>query len=463
MDVKLRSRSKVLLFVSLMFFIGMVYSYAQIEMKMPQPKNPAHLLLRGRILTESGMVLAETVGGKRVYPQKTLAGQLLGHMGRDAGLEGLELSYEATLSAGKDVVLSLDPTFQTVAESILGQKVVEQDAEHGSIVALDVQTGKILAVANYPAFDPNPDRWETNSYQEIRPVWNSIDPVASRNHAFLDEYEPGSVIKALTVAALINDGSTDFNRWYPCPMKRKIGRDTIHDAVARPNGVNNLDLYGILRYSSNVGMSHLVDNYPPQRLYSYFSSYGFGTRPDLGNVFAAKGKLKDWQSWGLIGRVNNSFGQGLSTSTLQVATGYNIIASGGKYIAPRLIAGEPIMPPLQVLRPETTDKVKKILAYIVEEGIPKQASIPGYILGGKTGTGQVVIDGKYSEDIYSSVFAGIFPLDHPRVSMVVMVYGARKLHHGSQVAAPIFRDVAAEMVSKWGITPNQIKGDAKSG
>jgi cell division protein FtsI (penicillin-binding protein 3) len=432
-------------------------------MKLPKSKTAHHPVVRGRILTESGMVLAETVGNKRVYPQKTLAGQLLGHMGRDAGLEGLELSYETALAAGKDVVLSLDPTFQTVAESILGQKVVEQDAEHGSVVALEVDTGKILAVANYPAFDPNPDRWETNAYDETRPVWDKIDPVASRNHALLDEYEPGSVIKALTVAALLNDGATRMDKWYPCPMQRKIGRNTIHDVVDRPVGVYNLDLFGILRYSSNVGMSHLVEDYPPARLYSYFSSYGFGSRPDLGNVYTTKGKLKDWQKWGDIGRVNNSFGQGLTTSTLQVATGYNIIASGGKYIAPRLVLGDAVMPPLQVLRPDTTDKVKKLLAYIVEKGIPKQASIAGYSLGGKTGTGQVVVDGQYSENIYSSVFAGIFPLDHPKVSMVVMVYGAKKLHHGSQVAAPIFRDVAAEMVSKWGIAPSKMKGDAKSG
>lgn len=456
MEVKLRIRSKMLLAFFLLVFVGMVYAYAQIELSLPKPKVHLATVERGRILTESGTVLAETAEGKRIYPQKTLAGQVVGYMGRDSGLEGLEKAYNDRLEAGKDVVVTLDTTFQSVAESVLAQKVVEQDAEFGSIVALDVHTGKILAVANYPAFDPNPDRWETNKWGELKPVRAYYNPVATRNHALLDEFEPGSVIKALTVAALLNDGATDMNREYACPMTRKVGRKTIHDVVARPKGKYNLNLYGILRYSSNVGMSHLVENFPPERLHDYFDQYGFGNRPKLGNVYVADGKLNDWRSWGLIGRATNSFGQGMSATTLQIASAYNVIASDGEFVPPQLVLHEQTSEPRRVLDEKTTELSRDLLRHIVEEGLPHQAGIDGYDLGGKTGTAQVAVGGRYSNDIYSSVFAGIFPLERPRVTMVVMVYGAKKLHHGSQVAAPIFRDIAAEMMSKWGIAPSTI-------
>ena len=496
MEIKLRNRSKAMLLLSLLAFAGMVYAYAQIDMGLPEPKEVVSSVTRGRILTENGLVLAQTVNKRREYPQKTLAGPLVGFMGKEKGMAGLELSFESRLAAGKDVTVTLDPTFQAVAESTLAQYTEEHGGQSGSLVALEVGTGRVLAVANYPAFDPNPDYWqvvthqvgtrklvsvvrdtpaglqvqpnpnpakgsvdESQTWTEERPVRENLDPIASINHAFIDSYEPGSVAKALSVAALLNDGAVDLEQWFSTPMTRQVGRYTIHDVVSRPTGMNSLNVQGILRYSSNVGMSHLVQNYPPERLHAYFAAYGLGQTLELGGVHAENGILNDWQRWGDIGRVNNSFGQGFSTTTLQMAAAYNVLAEDGLYLRPQLVLEGKVLKPHithQVLKPETARTVRQLLQYIVEEGIPGQAGVPGYEVGGKTGTAQIVVGSRYSSTLFNSVFSGIFPLSSPRVSMVVMVHGAKKQYHGSQLAAPIFRDVAAEMVSQWGLAPETM-------
>jgi len=502
-EIKLRNRSKAMLLLSLLAFAGMVYAYARIDMGLPEPKKASSQPIRGRILTESGLVLAQTVDGRRQYPQKSLAGQLVGFMGKERGMAGLELNFETELAAGRDVTVTLDPAFQTVAESTLAKYTVEHGGESGSLVALEVGTGRILAVANYPAFDPNPDYWQVTTHQvgvrepvsvlreaaaggalpppvplspaleaplaatqprsdqmwsDERPVREHLDPISSLNHAFFDAFEPGSVAKALTVAALINDDAVNLSRYFPTPMTRRIGRYTIHDAVARPAGMGSLDVQGILRYSSNVGMSHLVENYSPQRLHDYFAAYGLGQSLELGRVRTENGLLNDWQHWGDIGRVNNSFGQGFSTTTLQMAAAYSVIAADGIYLRPQLVVGKIFTPDIthRVLKPQTAQTVRHFLQYIVEEGIPGQAAVPGYELGGKTGTAQIVVGSRYSSTLFNSVFSGIFPLGNPRVSMVVMVHGAKEHYHGSQLAAPIFRDVAAEMVAQWGLAPEKL-------
>ncbi len=501
MEIKLRNRSKAMLLLSLLAFVGMVYAYARIDMGLPEPKKVSSSRIRGRILTESGLVLAQTVNGRREYPQKSLAGQLVGIMGKESGASGLELNLERELAAGRDVTVTLDPAFQTIAESTLAKYTLEHGGESGSLVALEVGTGRVLAVANYPAFDPNPDYWQvttremgtgelvlverqtatrsplegfkastlvkpdpSKTWTEERPVREALKEsfTPTLNHAFFVAFEPGSVAKALTVAALINDGAVDLSRYFSTPMTRRIGRYTIHDAVARPAGVNSLDVQGILRYSSNVGMSHLVENYSPERLHDYFAAYGLGQslelRSELGRVRTENGLLNDWQHWGDIGRVNNSFGQGFSTTTLQMAAAYSVIADDGLYVRPQLVVGKTFAPEIthRVLRPETAQTVRHFLQYIVEEGIPGQAAVPGYELGGKTGTAQIVVGSRYSSTLFNSVFSGIFPLGNPRVSMVVMVHGAKEHYHGSQLAAPIFRDVAAEMVAQWGLAPEKL-------
>ncbi|AFZ68757.1 peptidoglycan D,D-transpeptidase FtsI family protein [Deinococcus peraridilitoris] len=436
MEVKLRNRSRLMLAVWLAAFLLLVYAYAQIEMRLPQGYTAKTVVSRGSILAQDGTVLAKTVGQKRMYPQGQLAGQLLGMVGTDRGLEGLEASFEDRLARGEDITLTIDPRLQAVAESVLARAVKDRQGKYGSVVALDVKSGRILAAASYPPFDPN--------------NWRNFPAADRRNRPLVDVYEPGSPIKALIIGAAINDGLTTPGTGYSTPMRRRIGRNTINDAVAHPPTLSTKE---VLRYSSNVGMSHIVEHFTPNEMYAYLTAYGFGQKVGMKNVYTETGLLQPWQRWNDIVRVNTSFGQGMSGTTLQLAAAYNALANGGQYLPPRLVSDEPTGEPRQVLRPETAETMRTLLTSVVQEGIPHAAGIPGYQLAGKTGTAQVAENGRYSSTLYNSVFAGFFPAEAPRVTLAVMVHGATHDYHGSQLAAPIYRDIATEVFSQWAYPP----------
>lgn len=520
MEVKIRNRSRLMLALALAAFLLLVYAYAQLEWRLPQGRTAISTVLRGDIVAADGTVLATSrevtdlvyKGGpvkrwadlraaanlaaprlpsvapraevtlvarltdeqvdnlrdlvrgqanlelrprvERVYPLGTVAGQLLGMMGRDAGLEGVERFYDERLARGEDVVLTIDPRFQAVAESVLAKYVREHEGVYGSVVALDVATGRVLASASYPEFDPND--------------WKKYDAAHRRNRPMMDTFEPGSTVKALSIAAALNEGLTNLDIAYDTPMTRKvayksginrISYKTIHDVVARPKGVTTLTVKGILRYSSNVGMSHIVEHFPNAKLHGYLKDFGFGQRVELGGVYAENGRLTDPRTWDDVVRVNNSFGQGLSSSPLQLALAYNAVANGGVFVAPQLVIGEPQGPTRRVLKRDVAKTTLELLRSVVSEGIPHAAGIPGYDLGGKTGTAQTVENGRYSATIFDSVFAGVFPTNAPRVTMAVMVHGAKRAYHGSMLAAPIFRDVAAEVYSQWAYPPTAASPD----
>lgn len=438
MEVKLRNRSRVMLALWLTAFLLLVYAYAQLELRLPQGYAAQTKIVRGSILAADGTVLARTVGEKRLYPQGALGGQLLGMVGTDGGLEGIEATYQARLAAGEDVTLSIDPRLQAVTESVLARAVKERRGEYGSVVALDVRSGRVLAAASYPPFDPN--------------NWRNSPAADRRNRPFLDVYEPGSVVKALVVGAALNEGYVTPGTTYTTPMWRKVGRNVIHDAVAHPP---TLTTKQVLRYSSNVGMSHIVEHFAPQDLHRYLGEYGFGRSVDLPGVFAQSGQLQPWRRWSDIVRANNAFGQGMSSTTLQLAAAYNTLANDGVYRSPELVLGEAVGAERRVLRPDTAKTVRELLRAVIEEGIPHAAGIPGYSLAGKTGTAQVAQNGGYSKTLFDSVFAGFFPAENPRVTLAVMVHGARESYHGSQLAAPIYRDIAAELFSQWAYPPTK--------
>ncbi|WP_424949706.1 peptidoglycan D,D-transpeptidase FtsI family protein [Deinococcus sp.] len=442
MEIKIRVRSRVMQVVALLAFCTLVWAYAQLEWGLPQGVRRAVLQVRGSIVTEDGSVLARTVGARRVYPNGPLAGQLLGMMGDTSGLEGLEAAYDSRLSAGQNLTLTIDPAIQAAAEGVLRAAVLEHQAEYGSVVALDTKTGKILATANYPAFDPN--------------TWKGQDAAVRRNRAFLDRFEPGSTIKGLVVAAAIQEDLTTPGSLYSTPMSRWIGTNrigtTIHDAVPHPG---TLTTKQILRYSSNVGMSHVVEHFPNPLLYRYLSQYGFGQDMPLPTVQAATGTLQPLRKWDDVVRTTNAFGQGMSATTLQLAAAYNTLANGGLYVAPRLVVGEAQPPAHEVISAQTARTIRELLHAVITDGIPQAAGIRGYALAGKTGTAQVVIGGRYSDTIYDSVFAGFFPSEQPRVTLAIMVHGAKERYHGSMLAAPIYRDVAGAILSKWGEPPEE--------
>lgn len=440
MEVKIRNRSRLMQVLATLMFLTLVYAYAQLEWNVPQGAQRSLVQSRGTITSSDGKVLAQSMDGKRIYPQGHLAGQVLGMMGTTNGLEGLEYAYDRSLASGQDLRLTINTSVQAAAESALGKAVPKHQAEYGSVVVMETRTGRVLAAASYPAFDPN--------------SWRDFPLEARRNRPFLDVYEPGSVVKGLVVAAAINEGMITPKTTFDTPMRRHVGGrwgSVINDSVQHPP---TLSTQQILRYSSNVGMSHIVEPFKPEKLRGYMTDFGFGIYPDMPVVPAATGQLQPLRKWDDLVRVTTSFGQGMSTTTLQLASAYNALANDGLFLPPQLVEGVAGSGERrEVLRPEVARTTRNMLQAVIEEGIPHQAGIKGYELGGKTGTAQVVVDGRYSSTIYNSVFTGFFPVDAPRMTVVVMVHGAKIAHHGSMLAAPIFREISAEVLSHWAAVP----------
>lgn len=416
------------------------WSYGRVEWRLPAGSDSGTTVSqRGRLLLD-GLVLAESVGGKRRYPQGTLAGQLVGFQGSDRGLEGVEFFQEAALAAGRDVRLTLDPVFQAAAEAGLERAVLENDAQAGSVVALEAGTGRVLAVASYPRFNPN--------------QWGDYGPRLWWNRAFQAQYEPGSTVKALVAAALINEDLATPDTRLETGMARYIGRIRIGDSVPHPR---DLDLTSILGYSSNVGISTLAERMPAERLYEYLSAYGFGQPSPISGASAAKGRLRDWQDWGEIGRATASFGQGFSTTTLGLATAFSVLANDGLLRVPVLLEGAKPAAPRRVVSASAARTTRRMLSTVIEQRLRRSVAIPGYCLGGKTGTAQVAVDGRYSDSVFSGVFAGFFPCEAPRVTMVVEIFAGRKRYNGSQVAAPAFRAITEEVLAQWGVLPTPVE------
>lgn len=444
MEVKIHRRSRLMQFLALLMFLTLVWAYAQLEWGVPQVVKRTVIQSRGAITAADGTVLAQSVNGKRVYPQGKLAGQVIGLMGATEGLEGLEAAYNRSLEGGQNLKLTLDSGVQAAAEASLATAIPKHQGQYGSVVVLETRTGRILAAASYPSFDPN--------------QWRDYSPETRRNRPFLDVFEPGSTIKGLVVAAALNEGLTTPNTQYDTPMRRYVGGrwgSTIGDSVQHPG---RLTTRQVLRYSSNVGMSHIVERFPAERMRGYLNRYGFGEYVDLPTVVTSTGQLQPLRKWDDLVRATNAFGQGMSSTTLQLAAAYNTLANDGRYVSPRLVEGEPAGERREVLRPETARKTREMLQAVIEEGIPHAAGLKGYPLGGKTGTAQVSEGAKgYASNLYDSLFAGFFPADAPRVTVAVMVHGAKVEYHGSQLAAPIYREIASDIISRWAAAPREEK------
>lgn len=446
MEVKIRNRSRWMQVIALGLFLTLVWAYAQLEWGVPQGVKRSVMQSRGSIVANDGTVLARSVNGERVYPQGRLAGQVLGMMGATEGLEGLEAAYNRTLTGGQDLKLTLDLRMQSTAEAVLAETLPKHQAEYGSVVVLETRTGRVLAAASYPPFDPN--------------KWRDYSAETRRNRPFLDIFEPGSTIKGLVVAAALNEGLTTPDTVYDTPMSRYVGErwgSTIRDSVQHPG---QLTTRQVLRYSSNVGMSRIVEKFPAERLRGYLGNYGFGDYPELPTVMTSTGSLQPLRNWDGLVRATNAFGQGMSSTTLQLAAAYNTLANDGLYVSPRLVEGEPAGERREVIRPETARTIRTLLQAVIEEGIPFAAGLKGYALAGKTGTSQISLgaDG-YAPNAYDATFAGFFPADAPRVTIAVMARGAKIKYQGSQLAAPIYRDIAAEIISRWATAPKEVEAE----
>ncbi|MGZ3183589.1 MAG: peptidoglycan D,D-transpeptidase FtsI family protein [Telluria sp.] len=404
---------------------------------------------------------------KRFYPQGEVATHVVGFTNvEDIGQESIELALQKTLVGtpgsrrvikdrlgrivedlgatrephdGQDITLALDSKLQYIAFTQVKDAVEKYHAKAGAAVVLDVHTGEILALANWPSYNPN-DRSKLTGEQ-------------LRNRVLTDTFEPGSTLKPLTVALAL-----DTHRVTPeTVFDTSPGRITIGDKTVRDSHVHGaLTVAGIIQKSSNVGMSKIALPMPAQEMWEIFTKSGFGQAPKIGFPGAVAGRVRPYKSWRPIEQANMAFGQGISVSLIQLARSYMIYARDGDIIP---LSFEKVTEPpqgTQVISAKTAAEIRPMLESVVNpEGTAPLAQVPGYRVGGKTGTAQKVINGHYSQSHYVASFCGIAPMSNPRFIIAVMVddpVGA--VHTGGGVAAPTFALLAANALRAANVPPD---------
>ncbi|MFQ2452289.1 penicillin-binding transpeptidase domain-containing protein [Aeromonas caviae] len=401
---------------------------------------------------------------RRFYPTGEISSHLVGVTNIDgSGIEGIERSYNEWLTAtpgemrvrkdrqgrvierlglvkeGKhanDLQLSIDQRVQALAYRALKRATDENKATSGSMVMLDVKTGEVLAMVNTPSYNPN----NRGQYQSFR----------VRNRVVTDTYEPGSTVKPLILLSALQAGVTswkDFIPGGPLFIGAKQIRDvSIHKAT---------NLYDILRYSSNIGMSRIALRMPAQEMINTLSMVGFGMDTGSGLMGESSGMLPQRRRWSDIERATLSFGYGLRVTPLQLASAYATLANKGKRVPLSII--KVTKPPKgeQVIDHNNAAAMLQALEYVVSNAIPK-AQIPGYRVGGKSGTAKVAVAGGYGKD-YMAWFAGFAPASNPRFVMVVVINEPKgDAYYGGAVATPPFAEAMGGVLQLFNIRPDAI-------
>ncbi|MBA3598493.1 MAG: penicillin-binding protein 2 [Methylibium sp.] len=404
---------------------------------------------------------------KRRYPEGEAAAHVVGFTNvEDRGQEGIELAFQDALAGrdgtrrvikdrlgrivedigesvppvdGHDIQLSLDTKLQFFAYQRIRDAVAEHKAKAGSVVVLDVQTGELLALANYPSFTPG-DRRKLSGEQ-------------LRNRALTDTFEPGSTMKPFIAALAIETGRVrPGTRIDTAPGRMTITGRTIRDH--KPYGV--LTVEQVIQKSSNVGTVKMAMQMPAQEMWEMFSAIGMGQKPRLEFPGAVTGRLRPHKTWRPIEQATMSYGYGLSASLFQIARAYSVFARDGELMPVSITKLDRPTEGVQVFSPETTRAVRDMLQMAAGEGgtAPKAQAI-GYSVGGKTGTAYKQEGKGYSTDKYRSWFVGLAPVSKPRIVVAVMVDepDAGK-HYGGDVAAPVFSAVVQQSLRTMGVAPD---------
>ena len=423
---------------------------------------------------------------KRSYPSGELACQILGFVGvDDKGLAGLEKHYDELLAGtpghlvaerdamgrplpggllsreepvdGSDIVLTIDKDIQYEAQLRLAEAVKKWKAKSGSVIVMDPQSGEIYALASAPGFDPN--------------AYSSAKPAALRNRPVSDTYEPGSTIKSLTAASVLDAGLFEPDSMFKLPPTLRIGGRTIHESHGR--GTVNWSLTDIVTNSSNVGAVKLGQALGEQGLYDYFARFGLTERTGIDFPGEAVGYLPPPKQWSASSIGNIPFGQGVSVTPLQLARALGAIANGGTLVTPHLLRQVPDRPEQRLvwetrpaISPEAAAQTSKVLQAVVTEGTGSAARVPGYTVAGKTGTAQKARkDGKgYAGGGYIGSFSGFLPAEDARVLIIVTLDEPANAIYGGTVAAPTFSELARFSVAHLKIPPKSeaADGDARA-
>src|SRR5947209_5912558 len=406
---------------------------------------------------------------KRFYPARDLAAQVLGSVGmEDLGQSGIEHAFDDELRGrpgkmfisvdarrqwfsdvekqpepGENLVLTIDKNIQYVAEKELEQAIHDTQSIAGTVIVENPHTGEILALANRPTFNPN--------------LRKQITPGALTNRAVSYVYEPGSAFKVVTLSAALEEKVTTPDELIDCQMGSIVyNRMRIRDSKA--HGV--LPVWGVLAESSNVGTIKIALRLGEERYYKYIRAFGLGQQTGIELPGETRGITKPPSRWSKVSIAAISIGQEVGVSPIQLAAVMSTFANDGVYVAPRIVAGTlPLQGGVQtvafhpaegrrVVSSYTAAEMRSMMQKVVLEGTARRASLDGYTVGGKTGTGQKIdpATGAYSKTKYNATFAGFAPLNNPQVVVAVILDSPIGLHQGGQVSAPVFRRVTQQVL-----------------
>lgn len=403
---------------------------------------------------------------RRSYPEGETVSQIVGITDIDGkGSEGLELAFNASLEGqagsrkvlrdrlghvledvsevippthGEDVYLALDAGIQFDVYSALTKAMEENNATAASAVVVDTQTGEILSLVNLPTFDPSQR--------------HTIKPEHTRNRALTDTFEPGSSMKPFTVALALDLKRIGLNtEFHTGNGQYRYKGHTISD-VSR-NGV--LNAAGILRRSSNIGMTMISEMLASEEMWQVFTALGFGRAPQVGLPGAVSGRLRPWDRWRPIERATMAYGYGMSVSLMQMAQAYTVFARDGDMVSLSLLKRDTKPTSVQVFRPEVAHAVRDMLEAAAGPDGAKLAQVQGYRVAGKSGTARKIVDGRYSKSRYRSSFVGFAPASNPRIVVAVTIDEPKGHYYGGRVAAPVFADIVASTLRRLDIEPDE--------
>jgi cell division protein FtsI (penicillin-binding protein 3) len=414
---------------------------------------------------------------KRSYPNGPLAANIIGFTNAEGqGAVGLENGLEPELAGtpgevraergpdgsiipgsevaraepvpGTGVRLTIDADLQGVAQDAIARQVAASGADYGMVVAMEVGTGRILAMASVPTFDPNtPGRSSEDDWRN-RPVTNA--------------FEPGSTFKVLTHAAVINEGAATPTTPFVVPPGLPRGPHVFRDHT--PHGTLQLTLAGVLAQSSNIGTILAAEKIDPERYFSYLEAFGVGQATGLQYPGETAGILPPLDDWGVLTYPSIAFGQGVALSALQIADIFATLANDGVRVAPKLIDAyvrpdgtvqtTPASETREVVTADTADAVLEMMERVVsDDGTAPIAEIPGYRVGGKTGTAERVDPACGCYRGYTASFVGVAPADAPSVVVGVWLDNPRGVHYGGVLGGPVFTEVTKAALAALEVPP----------
>jgi cell division protein FtsI (penicillin-binding protein 3) len=408
-------------------------------------------------------------GYTRSYPEGEAAAHVVGFTDlRERGQEGVELAFEKDLEGrdgqrgivrdgvgrviddyveaidpehGREIQLSIDTKVQFFAYQRVRDAVVEHRAKAGSAVVIDVATGELLALANYPSYHPA-QRGNLSKEQFSE---------AARNRALTDVFEPGSVIKPFVAAWALESGrvqpSTVVNT-----ASFSVGGRPIHDTHPR----ESMTVAEIIQRSSNIGAAKLAMQMQPRELWELYSNVGFGQRPQIEFPGAISGRLRPYKNWKPVDQSRLAFGYGLSASLLQMARAYTVFARDGEIVPVTMLRQEQPVAGVRVLSPQVAREVRQMLRMATETGgTATRAQALGYSVGGKTGTAHAQEGADYAGNKHRAWFVGMAPMSNPRVVVAVMIdQPSIGGHFGGDVAAPVFSSVVQQTLRLLNVPPD---------